>query len=190
MDQPATYRSTAIPRQLVSRAGVLAIILLLLASGLGSPAEATEPIKFSDTFSFSGLDEPASDECGFPVNLEIEGRFLVIIRETMDGEQLVTDHSTFHATYTNVETGESVTSNGGSTAHVVVGAGTDGRDVVKITGLQGHVVAPGSGSAAQDSGQLVIEAYGPGDPSPLFVSERGLFEGGGGPFPELCEALS
>ena len=182
---------TSPPRHLASRAGVLAaIVLLLLMTALVSPAEAAQPTRFGDTFSFSGLDDGATAECGFEVSIDVEGRFSVLIRETRDGEVLVTDHSTFHATHTNVETGESVRTNGASTAHVVVGAGTDGRDVVRITGLQGHVVAPGSGSAAQDSGQLVIEAFGPGDPDPIFVSARGLFEGMGGPFPELCDALS
>lgn len=190
MDQAATHLGGAGPRQLMSRLGVLAIITLLLAGVLTGPAEATEPTRFGDTFSFSGPDEGATAECGFAVDIAIEGSFAVMVRETGDGDVLVTDRSTFRATYTNAETGEYVRSNGASTAHVTVGAGTDGRDVVRITGLQGHVVAPGSGAAAQDSGQLVIEAYGPGDPEPLFVSQRGLFEGMGGPFPELCEALS
>ena len=103
---------------------------------------------------------------------------------------LVTDHSVFHATHTNLDTGKSAESNGSATARVVLGGGTDGRDSVKITGLQGHVAAPGSGSAAQDSGQLVIEAFGPNDEDPIFVSAHGLVEGMGGPFPEMCELLS
>jgi hypothetical protein len=35
----------------------------------------------------------------------------------------------------------------------------------------------------------VIEAFGPDDEDPIFVSARGLFEGMGDPFPERCEAL-
>lgn len=190
MDQAPTDRRGAGALQLTSRLVVLAITPLLLAGVLASPARAAEPIRYGDTFSFSGPDEGATAECGFAVDIAIEGSFAVMVRETGDGDLLVTDRSTFRATYTNVETGEYARSNGASTAHVEVGAGTDGRDVVRITGLQGHVVAPGAGAAAQDSGQLVIEAYGPGDPEPLFVSQRGLFEGNGGPFPELCEALS
>ena len=169
------------------------ILLFALAMALvtvAAPAWADKPIKDSGSFSFSGPDGEATAECGFPISSDFEGSFSVLLRLTKDGGPLVTDHGVFHATYTNTETGKSATSNGSSTAHVVVGAGTDGRDVVKITGLQGHVVAPGSGSTAQDSGQLVIEAYGPGDPDPIFVSAHGLFEGMGGPFPDLCEALS
>lgn len=166
--------------------GVVGLMVGLVAA----PASAEKPIKDGGSFSFSGLDEEATEECGFPISSDFEGSFSVLLRFTKDGGLLVTDHGVFHATYTNTKTGKSATSNGSSTAHVVVGAGTDGRDVVKITGLQGHVVAPGSGSTAQDSGQLVIEAYGPGDRDPIFVSAHGLFEGMGGPFPDLCEALS
>jgi hypothetical protein len=157
---------------------------------VAAPASAAKPIKDSGSFSFSGLDEEATAECGAPISIDIEGTFSVLVRFTKDGGVLVTDRAVFHSTYTNLDTGKSAKVNGSSAAHVAVGAGTDGRDVAKITGLQGHVVAPGSGSAAQDSGQLVIEAFGPGDPDPIFVSAHGLFEGMGGPFPELCEVLS
>jgi len=170
------------------------VLIALVASFLvvipAGAASADKPIRDSDTFSFSGLDDEATDVCGFAINTDVEGRFSVLVRFTKAGEVLVTDHSTFHATHTNVATGKSTTTNGGSTSHVAVRAGTDGRDVVKITGLQGHIVTPGSGASTQDSGQLVIEAYGPGDPNPIFVSQRGVFEGMGGPFPDLCEILS
>ncbi len=168
----------------------LVTVAAALVGLLAAPASAEQPLKDSGSFSFSGPSVEASSECGAPITIDIEGSFSVLIRFTKDGAVLVTDQFRFHATYTNLETGKSAKVNGASTAHVVVGAGTDGRDVVKITGLLGHVVAPGSGSAAQDSGQLVVEAFGPGDPDPIIVSARGLFEGMGGPFPELCEVLS
>ena len=177
-------RRTKMRRLLI--VGVVGLMVGLVAA----PASAEKPIKTSESFSFSGIDDEASAECGFEISTDVEGSFSVLLRFTKDGRLLVTDHGVFHATHTNTDTGKSATTNGSSTAHVAVEAGTDGRDVVKITGLQGHVVAPGSGSTAQDSGQLVIEAYGPGDPDPIFVSAHGLFEGMGGPFPDLCEALS
>ncbi len=186
MNQAATTPRWRAPKWIAAFAAAIGLMVTLMAA----PAAADKPIKESFSFSFSGLDEFATEECGFEITIDFEIKISVLIRETKDGEVLVTDHATFHLTQTNVETGKTAKGNGGSTAHVVVGAGTDGRDVVKITGLQGHVVAPGSGSAAQDSGQLVIEAFGPGDPDPIIVSARGLFEGMGGPFPELCEALS
>lgn len=169
------------------------VVLFTLAMALvtvAAPALADKPIKDSGSISFSGLDEEASDGCGFPISTDVEASFSVLVRFPRDGGVLVTDHFKFHATHTNLDTGKSATTNGSSTSHVVVGAGTDGRDVAKITGLQGHIVVPGSGSAAQDSGQLVIETYGPNDPDPIFVSAHGVFEGMGGPLPELCDALS
>jgi hypothetical protein len=174
-------------RRLIVFGAVVGVFVALVAA----PAGAAKLFRDSGTFGFSGQDEEATEECGFPVDLDLEGRFNVLGRLTKDGEVLITDHSVFHATFTNTDNGKTAKANGGSTDHVVIGAGTDGRDVVKITGLQGHVVAPGFASArAQDSGQLVIEAFGPEDPDPLFVSARGLFEGMGGPLPELCEALA
>ena len=169
------------------------VLLFALAMALvtvAAPASAEKPIKDSESFSFSGPDAEASDGCGFPISTDVEGTFSILVRFPKDGGVLVTDRTVFHATHTNLDTGKSATTNGSSTAHVVVGAGTDGRDVVKITGLQGHIVAPGSGSTGQDSGQLVIESYGPDDPDPIFVSARGVFEGMGGPLPALCDVLS
>jgi hypothetical protein len=128
--------------------------------------------------------------CGFEIYVEQEAQFSVLGRLTKDGDLLITDRVVFHATFTNQVNGKTAKANGANTAHVEVEAGTDGRDLVRITGLQGHVVAPGFASArAQDSGQLVIEAYGPDDPEPIVVSARGLFEGMGGPLPELCDVL-
>jgi hypothetical protein len=175
-------------RRLVLIALVASVLVAIPAAG--ASAKADKPIRDSGTFSFSGLDDEATEICGFDIGIDVEGRFSVLLRFTKTGGLLVTDHSVFHATHTNLDTGKYTTTNGSSTAHVTVGAGTDGREVVKITGLQGHIVTPGSGASTQDSGQLVIEAFGPDDPNPIFVSAHGLFEGMGGPYPELCEALS
>jgi hypothetical protein len=169
---------------------LIVVVVGMMVGLMAAPASAAKPMKDSGSDSFSGPDAEASAECGAPIYTDVEVSFSVLVRFTKDGGVLVTDHVVFHATHTNMDTGKSVTSNGSDTFHVVVGAGTDGRDVVRITGLQGHVVAPGSGSTAQDSGQLVIEAFGPDDPDPIFVSEHGLFEGMGGPFPQLCDVLS
>ena len=177
-------RRTKMRRLLV--VGVVGLMVGLVAA----PASAEKPIKESGSFSFSGVDEEATEGCGFEISTDVEGSFSVLLRFTKDGGLLVTDQLVFHATHTNTDTGKSAKTNGSSTAHVAVEAGTEERDVVKITGLQGHIVAPGSGSSGQDSGQLVIEAYGPDDPDPIFVSAHGLFEGMGGPLPALCDALS
>lgn len=166
-------------------AAVVAAALGLIAM----PASAGPPVMDRGSFSFSGPDDEASLACGAPIVAEVRGTFSLLLRFRGDGTPLVTDHVTFHVTYTNLDTARYAHAHGSWTAHVVVGAGTDGRDVAKVTGLLGHVVAPGSGSSAQDSGQLVVEVYGPGDPDPVFVSAHGLFESQGGPFPELCEVL-
>lgn len=153
------------------------------------PASAAPPVMDRGTFSFGGPDVEATAACGAPIVAEVRGTFSLHLRFGQDGALLVTDHVTFHSTLTNLDTGKSAVGNGSWTAHVVVGAGTGGRDVAKVTGLLGHVVAPGDGATAQDSGQLIVEVFGPGDPDPIFASSHGLFEGMGDPFPELCEVL-
>ena len=168
---------------------VLGALVAVFVGMVAAPAGAAKLFRDTGTFAFSGEDEEATEACGFPVDLDVEGSFSVLGR-LVKGDLLITDHTVFHATFTNPANGKTAKANGASTAHVVVEAGTEGRDVVKITGLQGHVVAPGFASArAQDSGQLVIEAFGPEDPDPIFVSARGLFAGMGGPLPEVCEVL-
>jgi hypothetical protein len=59
---------------------------------------------------------------------------------------------------------------------------------VAVTGLGGHLIVPGQGVVAQDSGRFVLFFEGPDDEEPDV-----LFEGGradGGPFPALCEVLA
>lgn len=175
---------------MMRRLWITTIVLAAVMGLIAAPVSADPPIRDSGSFSFSGPDAEASAECGAPIVADVRGTFSILLRLTQDGLLLVTDHVTFHATYTNLNTGGSARTNGSWIAHVVVGAGTDGRDVARVTGLLGHVVAPGSGSSAQDSGQLVVEVFGPGDQDPIFVSAHGLFESMGGPFPELCEAMS
>ncbi len=166
-----------------------AVVVAALLGLITAPASAGPPLMDRGSFSFSAPDDEATAACGTPIVAEVRGTFSLLLRFGEDGTLLVTDHVTFHSTLTNLDTGKFARGNGSWTAHVVVGAGTDGRDVAKVTGLLGHVVAPGSGSSAQNSGQLVVEVFGPDDPVPIFVSAHGLFESMGGPFPELCELL-
>lgn len=166
-----------------------AALALLLGLSV-TPASAAQPLVEHGSASFTADIFGAVSECGAPIVTDVDVTFTMIVRETKDGGILVTDHTTLHAVLTNTDNGESTKVNWGQTVHVTVGGGTDGRDVVKITGLLGHILEPGSSPAAHDSGQLVLEAFGPGDPDPIFVLTRGLFEGMGGPFPELCEILT
>lgn len=172
-------------RRLIVFGAVVGLFVGLVAA----PATATK--LFRDTERFVGSETIPEEVCGFPIFVEQEAQFSVLGRLTKAGDLLITDRVVFHATFTNQDNGKTAKADGANTAHVEVAAGTDGRDLVRITGLQGHIVAPGFASArTQDSGQLVIEAFGPEDPDPLVVSARGLFEGMGGPFPDLCEILS
>lgn len=169
---------------------VLVVSVGLFVGLLAGPAAADKPIVEVGSDSFSADVFGAVAECGAPIVTDIDVSYTLVIRFPKDGAVQVTDHLVTHATLTNTDNGKTTKINQASTAHVTIGAGTDGRDTVKITGLQGHVVAPGSGAAAQDSGQLVIEAFGPEDEDPIFVTAHGLFEGMGGPYPELCEVLT
>jgi hypothetical protein len=60
-----------------------------------------------------------------------------------------------------------------SSGFVNIGSGTDGRDVVTVTGVVVQFRLPGMGVVFMEAGQFIFEAFGPNDPNMLPVSEVG-----------------
>ena len=63
-----------------------------------------------------------------------------------------------------------------------------GSATVTLTGLSGHLIVPGQGVVAQDSGRIVLFFEDPEDQEPDVLFESGRLDGG--PFPALCDILA
>ena len=151
-------------------------------AGALPPEHSTEQI--DDTFVV-----PAAPEgpCAFPVQVHFTAQLESTQFFDRDGNEIRTLVRFLGASATFSANGKSITDQQGGIEHVTFDPET-GSATVTLTGLSGHLLVPGQGVAAQDSGRIVLFFESPEDEEPDV-----LFEGGrhsGGPFPALCGILA
>ena len=166
-------------------------LLAVVAAGaavLPAVADATPPTRstlaIDDTFA-----EPAAPDgpCAFPVEVHFTAQLELTRFFDRDGNEIRTLSRLSGASATFSANGKSITDRQNPIEHVRIDPET-GSMTVAVTGLGGHLIVPGQGVVAQDSGRLVLFFEGPEDEEPDV-----LFEGGradGGPFPALCGILA
>ncbi len=160
-----------------------------MVRALAVPAAGDPPVHVRDSVDVTFPDAEGSAICGVPLTLNVNGSFhdILFLDDEGNVERVVATVKQ-RLTWTNTDTGASIkTGPVGATAHVDIGAAPDGRDIVVLTGLSGHIVVPGVGAIAADAGRLVLHV---GEDDVEVISMTGLFEGMGGPFPIACDQLT
>jgi hypothetical protein len=167
----------------------LSLLAMIAAGAAALPAVAgamppvRETVAIDDTFV-----EPAAPEgaCAFPVEIHFTAQLEITRFFDRDGNEIRTLYRFSDASATFSANGTSITDRQNTIEQVRIDPET-GSMTVAVTGLA-HLVVPGQGVVAQDSGRLVLFFEGPDDEEPDV-----LFEGGradGGPFPAVCEILA
>ena len=165
-------------------------LLVVVAAGtvaLPAVAGASPPVRESVPIDVSFV-EPAAPEgpCAFPVEIHFTGQLELTRFFDRDGNEIRILSRLLGASATFSANGKSISDMQNTIEHVRIDPET-GSMTVAVTGLA-HLVVPGQGVAAQDSGRFVLFFESPDDEEPDV-----LFEGGradGGPFPALCEILA
>jgi hypothetical protein len=169
-------------RKLSKLLALTSVLTLVLAAVTRAAPPEHFPVEHVDeTFTIE-------DECAFPVIVHVEGdvRHTVFLDQAGNEIRELTVFPNFRVTFTNPETGKSITTPSPAVEHVTINP--DGSAVVAITGLQGHLVVGGGPPLAADVGRLVLFFSGPDDEEPDVLFEAGHFNFG--PFPQLCDVLA
>jgi hypothetical protein len=138
-------------------------LLLALPLSLApvTAAFAAPPDRYSFEVDDTGLSR-TSEECGFDIMLPVEGTIRVLDFLDQDGNQtrtLVT-YPGMTYTFSNAETGESVTSRSPDPEHLTWDA--DGGGTLRVTGLVLHWLVPGDGVVGQ-AGAFTVSWDGEGN---------------------------
>ena len=169
------------------RIGTIACAASLLALVLALPAQAIPPEHFPpETIDETFLIE---DACDFDIEVHVTGTIRHTHYFDQEGNEIrdITVFPNFTVTFTNLDTGESLTTP--SPAVELLTLHPDGSATVTVVGLQGRLAVPGVGIVAQDVGRIVFFFEGPEDEEPDILFVAGKFLGEGDPFPEICEVL-
>lgn len=156
-------------RKLALLVGLGAVMVLVL----GGVARADPP----EHFPVEHVDETfvVEDACSFTVLVHVEGD----IRHTHFFDQAGTEvrdltvFPRFRVTFTNAETGKSISTVSPSVEHVTLNP--DGSAVVAITGLSHHLIVGGGPPQAVDVGRIVFFFSGPEDEEPDIIFQAGQF---------------
>ena len=150
-----------------ARVGLLSVLAIVAMVALPVQAVAGKPtilvIPVNDTF----FDEFLSDVCGFPIESHVEGTVRIMYTEDPGGPALYREIQVFPGwvkSWTNLDSGKSVSTRGPSVIHVTVNA--DESTVIEITGLTIGFHEPGKGVTYKDAGHLTIFFDGPEDQEP------------------------
>ena len=169
-------------RRLALLLGLAAVLVL----GPVGVARAVPPEHFpvehvDETFTVEG-------ECDFPVIVHVEGdlRHTDFFDKAGNVVRELEVFPRFRVTFTNPETGKSISTVAPSVVHVTINP--DGSAVVTITGLSGHLIVGGGPPLASDVGRIVFFFSGPDDEEPDILFQAGNFNMG--PFPQLCDVLA
>lgn len=161
----------------------LGTAVVLLAAVMAPAALADQPAVTITQIDRTRTLAASPDTCPFPIVIHSTGTRRVT---TYSDGKVVTHLDDFHLTYTNPETGKSV-----STALAgpeIVQPNGDGTVTVTVNGNNGHFTAPGQGTVFADVGKLVYVAPADDIFSPLFfVKSTGRQDDS--PFPAVCGAL-
>ena len=168
-------------RKLVLLLGLAAAVAL----GPGGIARAVPP-----EHSVEHVDETIEDDaaCSFTVLVHIEGniRHTVFFDQAGNEVRELTVFPRFRVTFTNAETGKSISTVAPSVEHVTINP--DGSALLAITGLSGHLIVGGGPPLAADVGRIVFFFSGPEDEEPDIIFQAGQFNMG--PLPQLCDVLA
>jgi hypothetical protein len=136
----------------------LATALLLglpLVVGPATSALAAPPDRSSFAVDDTGLSR-TSEDCGFDILVHVEGTIRVV--DFLDGDgtnvRTLVTYPSLTYTFSNAETGESVTSRSPDPEHLTWNP--DGSLSVTVTGLVMHWTVPGDGVVAAQSGRLTF----------------------------------
>jgi hypothetical protein len=137
------------------------LLALPVALGPAASALAAPPDRFSFEVDDTGLSR-TSEDCGFDIMLHVEGTIRVLDFLDQDGSQTRTLVTYPRLTYTfsNAETGESVTSRSPDPEHLTWNA--DGSGTLRVTGLVLHWLVPGGGMTGQ-AGAFTVSWDAEGD---------------------------
>jgi hypothetical protein len=165
-------------RKLALLVGLAAVMVLVL----GGVARAVPP-----EHSVEHVDETLPiDACSFTVLIHIEGdvRHMVFFDQAGNAVSELEVFPRFRVTFTNVETGKSISTVSPSVNHLTINP--DGSAVMAITGLSAHLIVGGGPPQAVDVGRIVFFFSGPEDPEPDIV-----FQAGKSTFGQfLCDVLA
>jgi hypothetical protein len=144
---------------------LLALLALPGAAAAGKPTFETIPI------DESGPDEFLTEACGFPVEFGVAGTVKVSVREGRGGTVYEITRVRLTRSFTNAETGETVTTRDVGVDKVTIAA--DGSATVAVIGLIARIVVPGEGLVGAETGRLVLFFEGPGDEEPDVLFKAG-----------------
>ena len=167
------------------RLWLITVVPALLLVGV-APAAAAGPVRISFNIDRTQISPRLTAECGFPVEVHQEGKRngLFFLDDQGNVKREILHDASFTNTWTNVNTGRSVTS-----THPIVARTTyapDGSSTVVVTGVEWHVNSPGKGIVVHDSGRRVWKFDADGN----FIEEV-FFAGKEDPLvPGLCQALA
>ena len=189
--QPSRARATLVSRNFergpVGTRRTVGVFLAIVATAItGTAAGAAQPIRERSVIDRTQVSPRLTAECGFPVRVHQSGYRDTLLFFDRDGNLLrVIEHdASFTNTWTNLETGASVTSPRPLVAHTRTAP--DGSSTVAVTGLEFQITKPGSGAVSMTAGRRVWTFDADGN----FVDE--IFHAGqdDGLLPGLCAALA
>jgi hypothetical protein len=141
-------RNTA--RRVITVAAVATTGLITTAAAAAAPPDRSR-VEVDDTFL-----SRTSEDCGFDILLHLEGSMVFtdfVDRNGQPTRSLVTYPKLFY-TFSNAETGTSVTSRSPDVEHYTFAA--DGSLTITVTGLVMRIGVPGSGQQSIQAGRFVI----------------------------------
>lgn len=147
------------------------------------PAIGAPPDFQTVTQDVTFVDQNATDQCGFPVQLHLLATLKISTHELNNGTTIEIDRG-LHATvtFTNLTTGTSYTSR--SAGPTIITTDADGNVSIAGLGIYDIITLPGQGMLIKNVGRLVLDESG-----------NILFEAGthptvtGGDVQGLCTAL-
>jgi hypothetical protein len=168
-------------RKLVLLVGLTSVTALALAAVARAVPPEHFPVEHVDaTFTIE-------EECAFPVVVHIEGdirRTLFFDRQGNEIRELEV-FPNFRVTFTNPETGKSITTPSPSVEHLTINP--DGSAVLALTGLTSHLIVGGGPPLASEVGRIVLLFSGPEDEEPDILFQAGQFSEGEAP---VCDVLA
>jgi hypothetical protein len=161
-----------------------ALAVAALALTITPVALAAQPVVTITPFDRTRTIAASAETCAFPIIVHSEGT----LRETVfESGRVMTTVSNFHISWTNPESGKSVTSVLGGP--VIIEPNGDGTVTVTINGNDGLFAAPGIGIFFGAVGHLVYIANADDPLTPLVVLQSTGHQDAS-PFPAVCEALA
>lgn len=161
-----------------------ALLVLSCVAVLAATGEATSAAAGAASHDRVPVDETfvVDDACDFPIEVHVTGT--VVTNVTPQGT--IEAFPTFRVTFTNLDTGTSISSPAPSVVRTV--SNGDGTATVYVTGLSGHLTVPGEGLVSVDVGRLVfVIDEETGEQIGDFTFTAGQFDFG--PVPAICDVL-